>query len=81
VFGVLRTADAATPFLRAPEVATTLALFSVVYCVIFVFGTAYIYRLLRKGPVPTAEPKIGESNPKRPLSIPQAQALPLEATK
>jgi cytochrome bd ubiquinol oxidase subunit I len=81
VFGVLRTVDAATPFLRAPEVATTLALFSIVYCIIFVFGSAYIYRLLKRGPVVTSEPKISESNPKRPLSIPQAQARPLEVTE
>ena len=39
VYGVLRTADAVTPFLTSPEVATTLAMFVVVYGVIFTFGT------------------------------------------
>jgi len=71
VYGVLRTADAATPFLKAGEVATTLALFGVVYSIIFAFGTVYIYRLLRRGPVPMPEPQVGETNPKRPLSIPR----------
>jgi cytochrome d ubiquinol oxidase subunit I len=70
VYGVLRTADAVTPFLKAPEVATTLLLFFCVYAVIFAFGTAYIYRLLRRGPVEMPRPRIGETNPKRPLSIP-----------
>jgi cytochrome d ubiquinol oxidase subunit I len=75
VFGVVRTADAATPFLQAPEVAVTLGIFCVVYGVIFAFGTVYIYRLLQRGPAPVAEPKIGETNPKRPLSIPNTTSL------
>jgi len=69
VFRVMRTAEAATPFLRAPEVATTLAMFLVVYSVIFVFGTVYIYHLLKRGPAPAPEPQIGSTNPKRPLSL------------
>jgi cytochrome d ubiquinol oxidase subunit I len=72
VWGVLRTAEAATPFLQAPEVAATLALFAVIYTIIFTFGTLYIYRLLQRGPVPEVQPQIGDTNPKRPLSIPTA---------
>ena len=34
-----------TPFLTSLEVAATLAMFFVVYGVIFTFGTVYIYRL------------------------------------
>jgi cytochrome bd ubiquinol oxidase subunit I len=79
VFGVLRTADAATPFLQTPEVAATLAFFCVIYSVIFAFGTAYIYRLLQRGPSSAPEPKVGVTNPKRPLSI--AHVKPLEAAK
>jgi cytochrome bd ubiquinol oxidase subunit I len=75
VFGVLRTVDAATPFLQTPEVATTLALFCIVYSTIFVFGSGYIYLLLRRGPVWAPEPEIGASNPKRPLSMPQVKSL------
>lgn len=72
VYGQLRTADAATPFLTAPMVAATLALFALVYAAIFAFGTIYIYRLLRSGPIGAPEPRLGETNPKRPLSIPGA---------
>ena len=72
VWGVLRTADAATPFLQAPEVTVTLTLFVVVYAIIFTFGTVYIYKLLQRGPAAEVEPQIGDTNPKRPLSIPSA---------
>lgn len=69
VYGLLRTADAATPFLTAPQVATTLIIFGLVYALIFMAGVAFIFRLLRRGPVPA--PAINENtNPKRPLSIP-----------
>jgi cytochrome bd ubiquinol oxidase subunit I len=71
VYGQLRTADAATPFLTSPEVATSLILFAGVYSVIFVFGTVYIYRLLKRGPISMPDPRIGDTNPKRPLSIPE----------
>jgi cytochrome d ubiquinol oxidase subunit I len=70
VYGVLRTAEATTPFLTTPQVAATLIIFAIVYSVIFTAGIAYIYRLLRLGPAsrPTLDP--GETNPKRPLSLP-----------
>src|SRR5580698_2211266 len=42
VFGVLRTADAVTPFLTAREAAISLAVFCVVYLLIFSFGTLFI---------------------------------------
>ena len=70
VYGQLRTTDAVTPFLRAPAVAATLAMFFLVYAAIFTFGTVYIYRLLKRGPVLTPDPVPGATNPKRPLSIP-----------
>src|ERR1700746_1875538 len=50
VYGLLRTADAVTPFLTATAAMTTLILFGAVYVFIFSFGTYYIYRLLRDGP-------------------------------
>ncbi|MHC2002877.1 cytochrome ubiquinol oxidase subunit I [Methylobacterium sp. CM6241] len=70
VYGQLRTADAVTPFLTTPQVATSLAVFAAVYALIFAFGTYIIYRQLRAGPIPTAVSGAGTSNPKRPLSIP-----------
>jgi cytochrome bd ubiquinol oxidase subunit I len=70
VFGLLRTADAATPFLTTPQVAATLTLFAFVYSCVFLFGAYYIYRLLRRGPVTPPPLVAGGTNPKRPLSIP-----------
>lgn len=51
VYGVMRTADGVTPH-GALEVGITLALFVVVYFVLFGAGIAYILRLIRQGPVP-----------------------------
>jgi cytochrome d ubiquinol oxidase subunit I len=53
-YGLLRTADAATPFLTASNVALTLAMFAAVYALIFAAGTVYIYRMLRQGPPESA---------------------------
>ncbi len=72
VYGVLRTADAVTPFLTTPQVAVTLTVFAAVYALIFSFGTLYIYRLLRAGPLPLPALLPAATNPKRPLSMPGA---------
>ena len=70
VFGKLRTADAVTPFLTTPQVATSLILFGFVYAVIFIAGTIYIYRLLKVGLISAPDHVTSLTNPKRPLSIP-----------
>ncbi|WP_220667366.1 cytochrome ubiquinol oxidase subunit I [Sphingomonas trueperi] len=75
VYGVVRTSEAATPFLTPQLVAATLATFFVVYSVIFAFGILFIYRLLKRGPVPAPEPILGDTNPKRPLSIAAVEAM------
>ncbi|MBJ6911710.1 cytochrome ubiquinol oxidase subunit I, partial [Vibrio cholerae] len=51
VYGLLRTADAASP-VRGGMVAASLATFVVAYAVIFGFGSYYLAKLLRKGPEP-----------------------------
>lgn len=51
VYGVMRTADGVTPH-GALEVGVTLALFVVVYFLLFGAGIAYILRLIRVGPKP-----------------------------
>jgi cytochrome bd ubiquinol oxidase subunit I len=76
VFGQLRTADAVTPTLQSREVALSLVLFGSVYALIFMFGTIYIYRLLRAGPGPVAVTPEAASNPKRPLAAPGASPQP-----
>jgi cytochrome bd ubiquinol oxidase subunit I len=69
VFGVLRTADAMTPFLTARQATISLVIFCAVYAFIFMFGTFYIYRLIRTGPVrtPFATPRLAVPN--RPMSL------------
>jgi cytochrome bd ubiquinol oxidase subunit I len=67
VYGVLRTAQATTPFLTPRDVALTLVVFGAIYALIFAAGTLYIYRLLRQGPLPTPA-QVPRANPKRPLA-------------
>jgi cytochrome d ubiquinol oxidase subunit I len=50
VHGLMRTADAASPQHSTAQVGFTLALFVLVYLVVFGAGTAYGLRLLAKGP-------------------------------
>jgi cytochrome bd ubiquinol oxidase subunit I len=67
-YGLLRTADATSP-VAAGTVALSLALFLLVYCVVFSVGILYIYRMLAKGPVTTY--KTTGPLPNRPLSVVQ----------
>jgi cytochrome d ubiquinol oxidase subunit I len=67
VYGALRTADAITPTLTVQAVVISLTIFVTVYLIIFSFGTLYVYRLLRAGPV-EPEPIVG-ANSKRPLAV------------
>jgi cytochrome d ubiquinol oxidase subunit I len=69
IYGVLRTADAVTPFLTPRDVVQTLIVFALVYSFIFLSGIFYIYRQLRIGPVAHA-PHGQLTNPSRPLSVP-----------
>jgi cytochrome d ubiquinol oxidase subunit I len=69
VYGVLRTADAVTPFLTTRMATISLVVFCAVYSLIFGFGVFTIYRLLRAGPVgPLVRPPAG-AVPNRPLSV------------
>ena len=69
VYGVLRTADAMTPFLTAREATISLLVFCAVYVFIFSFGTFYIYRLLRAGPVGNLVLPPTAAVPNRPMSV------------
>jgi cytochrome d ubiquinol oxidase subunit I len=66
---VLRTADAVTPFLTTRQTTISLGIFCSVYAFIFLFGTFYIYRLIRTGPVrkPFETPHLVVPN--RPMSL------------
>jgi cytochrome bd ubiquinol oxidase subunit I len=74
VFGVLRTADAMTPFLTTRAAAVSLFVFCAVYSFIFGFGVLYIYRLLRTGPVETLILPPIAAIPNRPMSVVDAHA-------
>jgi cytochrome d ubiquinol oxidase subunit I len=69
VYGVLRTADAMTPFLTARTATTSLVIFCAVYAFIFGFGTFYIYRLLRAGPSGSLIETPSGVAPNRPISL------------
>ena len=51
IYGLLRTADAASP-LDAPALAASLLAFIIVYFAVFGFGVVYILRLMAKAPKP-----------------------------
>jgi cytochrome d ubiquinol oxidase subunit I len=69
VYGVLRTADAMTPFLTARAAAISLVVFCAIYTFIFAFGIFYIYRLLRAGPVGHLMKPPAGAVPNRPMSL------------
>jgi cytochrome d ubiquinol oxidase subunit I len=74
VYGVLRTADAMTPFLTTRAAAISLFVFCAVYSFIFGFGIFYIYRLLRAGPVGRLVLPPIAAIPNRPMSVVDAHA-------
>lgn len=70
IHGLMRTADAVTPHSTA-EVGFALALFVIVYFIVFGAGIVYVLRLIRKGPQ-SEEPNEGgpgeSRTPARPIS-------------
>jgi cytochrome bd ubiquinol oxidase subunit I len=69
VYGVLRTAEAVTPFLTVRAAAISLVVFCAIYTFIFGFGVLYIYRLLRAGPVRRLAPSpiaVADAHPLAP---------------
>jgi cytochrome bd ubiquinol oxidase subunit I len=72
IYGLMRTAEAAS--VQSPiSVATSLAVFATVYLFVFIAGTYYLLKLLRKGPQPVEDtmrhPE--DKTPARPLSLPE----------
>jgi len=75
VYGLLRTADSASP-LQAPAVAASLIAFIVVYFTVFGAGTGYILRLMSKPPqINEPEPQAGPGNPVRAAGIVPAASV------
>ncbi len=67
IYGLLRTADAASP-VPVGSVGFSLALFVAAYLIVFGAGLFYILRLVAKGPDEAPEPDSGSGKPMRPLS-------------
>ncbi len=74
IYGLLRTADSASP-LDAPAVAASLAGFAVVYFTVFGAGAFYILRLMRRPPAPV-EPGVEAITPIRTAGITPGPADP-----
>jgi cytochrome d ubiquinol oxidase subunit I len=72
--GILRTADASSP-ISVVTVAVSLALFVLVYCVVFSMGVMYIGGMIRKGPDSTLT-AMESGVPNRPLSAAGGGARP-----
>ncbi len=74
IYGVLRTADAASPAIGWHSVLFSLALFIIVYVVIFGAGIYYMVRMVKRGPDAAPPPVIpgtgipSTGTPMRPLS-------------
>ncbi|KAG1474186.1 hypothetical protein G6F54_014309 [Rhizopus delemar] len=82
VYGVMRTADAATPH-GLGELTLTLALFVVVYLLVFGAGVSYMLRLIRMGPSPAPghAPRAGGPGEPRQPSRPLSAASTLAGTE
>jgi len=73
VYGVLRTADSASP-LATPAVASSLAAFAIVYFAVFAIGVFYILRMM------AAPPHRGEEGPSTETPARAAGITPLPPT-
>jgi cytochrome bd ubiquinol oxidase subunit I len=68
VYGLLRTADSVSPSLTGADVAVSLALYIIVYLIMFPTGIAFMLGLVRHGPQEPAEPqRIESGRPNRPF--------------
>ena len=76
VYGLMRTAESASP-LSAPAVGASLVAFIVVYFTVFGFGTWYILRLMRKG-AHQGEPSLSANAPIRTAGITPGPATQME---
>jgi cytochrome bd ubiquinol oxidase subunit I len=69
IYGVLRTADSVTPFLTARTATISLVVYCAIYVFIFAFGSFYIHRLLRTGPIGHLVRPPTAAIPNRPMSV------------
>jgi cytochrome d ubiquinol oxidase subunit I len=72
VYGLLRTSDSLSP-VAAPAVATSLAIFAIVYFIVFGAGTLYILKLM------ASPPKAGTEGPESGIPSRAAGTTPVAA--
>jgi cytochrome d ubiquinol oxidase subunit I len=75
VYGLLRTADSVTPTLTGTDVALSLALYMLVYGIVYTAAGIYLWRLIVQGPG-EAPPPDPSARPARPLSAAQGAVPP-----
>ena len=69
IYGLMRTEEALSA-VDAGSVATSLTVFATVYLFVFISGTYYLLKLLRKGPQPVDHALLpGDKTASRPLSL------------
>jgi cytochrome d ubiquinol oxidase subunit I len=72
IYGLMRTNEAASA-IGASSVVTSIVAFGTVYLFVFIAGSYYLLKLLRKGPQPPDEdlrhPE--DKTPSRPMSVPE----------
>jgi cytochrome d ubiquinol oxidase subunit I len=70
VYGLMRTAEASSA-ISAASVTTSLLAFGTIYLFVFISGSYYLFKLLRKGPQPVADALLHpeERTPARPMSV------------
>lgn len=68
VYGLMRTDAAVTPSLTGGDVLASLAIYAVVYVVVFGAGGYFLVRLMRTGPTPPRALEERRGTPARPLS-------------
>jgi cytochrome d ubiquinol oxidase subunit I len=80
VYGLLRTQDSVTPSLTGTDVALSLALYVIVYLIMFPTGIAFMVSLVRRGFQPAnLEPEPIESGrPDRPFEVAAGKQAELE---
>jgi cytochrome bd ubiquinol oxidase subunit I len=78
VYGLLRTADSASP-LAAPAVGSSLLSFVIVYLIVYAAGILYLLRLMAEPPHPGEEGP-GSETPTRAAGITPAPGIRSEAT-
>jgi cytochrome d ubiquinol oxidase subunit I len=79
VYGLLRTADSVSPSLTGTDVAISLALYMIVYLIMFPTGIAFMAGIVRRGPQQSdvAAGRVESGRPNRPFE--NAARLPTES--